>query len=1030
MKKTFRKALACLLAVLMVAFSVPFSALAYEVGHTVGEANYQWWDDANPPKAKPEYTSFNSTYAFGRTLAKAVLTNEKNGNYSKRWDAKPVIGATVSYLGTENDSLEDLEAKLGTYYGKVGYAEAEAAGVIMNPTEIKAGQRIAVTYEFGGIDVLNNGQILSTYDNTKLAAGGYWDEYIIDNDMDTWDFDHTADYGKAAINNSAMSIVPNMDDTEAKVGFLANVATQTASSAAFVGNYTDMDAVYGVPVATFFFEALEDCDLTEAITFTTGRGGTVFEWGSEDTGFKDGLKAITFTPEVDSFILFAPAIWTNAASAPAPETHEHNYVESSRTPATCTEDGKIVYTCGSTVGTCDAPTKEEVIPATGHTPVDVPEKAPTCTEAGLTAGTKCSVCGTTITAGTEIPALNHNYTSEITKAATCTEKGTETFTCTRCDDSYTKEIPATGHTEAEIPAVEATCTTAGSTAGVKCSVCDTVLVAPETIDALGHDFSVFVSSTAADCQTQGTTTYKCSRCNETDTQVGGYGPHTEVEIPAVDPTCTKVGYTAGVKCSVCNEVLTAPVEIPATGHAWDEGVVTTPATCTTAGVKTFTCANCNETKTEDIPATGHTEVEIPAVEATCTTPGSTAGVKCSVCDTVLVAPTEIPALGHVEKTTVTTVDATFDSEGSVTTVVTCERCGVELSRDVQVLPILKSYTVTVDAADMGTVTLDGTDVSEGAAVKVAPASKITLTAEAIDGAKFVGWTANGVTLVSTDAQFTTTVLANVTYTPVFEVANDSTFTVTFVDAFGNVVSVQTSDKEIVVPAAPARPGYAAATDNGWSMTNDEIKALTASATVTAQYVKAEDVLYTVTADGCQITANGETVDNTVSVPYDTKVTVTNTSATAWVVKDAVSKEEVTVAYGDSYTFFVTADITLTIATDAVVATPTVANVGVSTTGATGAVKAVFKATRTMADGCQFIDAGFVYGKGDLGAITLDNVDGKAIKAAYTKTASEQFSLTYGLSAQQGTMTAVAFVAYVDANGANQVVYADPMTYTY
>ena len=43
---------------------------------------------------------------------------------------------------------------------------------------------------------------------------------------------------------------------------------------------------------------------------------------------------------------------------------------------------------------------------------------------------------------------------------------------------------------------------------------------------------------------------------------------------------------------------------PAHTHTWDNGVVTTPATCTGAGVKTFTCS-CGATKTETIAALGH-----------------------------------------------------------------------------------------------------------------------------------------------------------------------------------------------------------------------------------------------------------------------------------------------------------------------------------------------------------------------------------------------------------------------------------------
>ena len=40
-------------------------------------------------------------------------------------------------------------------------------------------------------------------------------------------------------------------------------------------------------------------------------------------------------------------------------------------------------------------------------------------------------------------------------------------------------------------------------------------------------------------------------------------------------------------------------------HTWDDGQVTTAATCTENGVMTYTCTMCSDTKTEVIPATGH-----------------------------------------------------------------------------------------------------------------------------------------------------------------------------------------------------------------------------------------------------------------------------------------------------------------------------------------------------------------------------------------------------------------------------------------
>ena len=94
------------------------------------------------------------------------------------------------------------------------------------------------------------------------------------------------------------------------------------------------------------------------------------------------------------------------------------------------------------------------------------------------------------------------------------------------------------------------------------------------------------------------------------------------------------------KCSRCDATDTK------TAHSWDGGTVTTPATCTAEGVKTYTCNTCGATKTEPIPAAGHTAVTDDAVAATCTATGLTAGSHCSVCQTVLTAQTVTPVLGH------------------------------------------------------------------------------------------------------------------------------------------------------------------------------------------------------------------------------------------------------------------------------------------------------------------------------------------------------------------------------------------------
>ena len=98
-------------------------------------------------------------------------------------------------------------------------------------------------------------------------------------------------------------------------------------------------------------------------------------------------------------------------------------------------------------------------------------------------------------------------------------------------------------------------------------------------------------------------------------------------------------------------------------HTWDDGVVTTKPTCTQPGEKTYTCTQCQTTRTEEIEAKGHTAVTDAAVAATCTETGLTEGSHCSVCDVVLVEQTVIPALGHAWSTNNCAEEATCTREG-------------------------------------------------------------------------------------------------------------------------------------------------------------------------------------------------------------------------------------------------------------------------------------------------------------------------------------------------------------------------------
>ena len=135
----------------------------------------------------------------------------------------------------------------------------------------------------------------------------------------------------------------------------------------------------------------------------------------------------------------------------------------------------------------------------------------------------------------------------------------------------------------------------------------------------------------------------------------------EVTTPA---TCT----TAGVRtytCSKCGDSYTE--EISALGHDYTSEV-TMPATCTTAGVRTYTCSKCGDSYTEEIPATGHDYTSEITTAATCTTTGVRT-YTCSRCGDQYTE--EIPALEHSFREEV--VPATSEKNGSIVT--KCGRCG-------------------------------------------------------------------------------------------------------------------------------------------------------------------------------------------------------------------------------------------------------------------------------------------------------------------------------------------------------------------
>lgn len=289
--------------------------------------------------------------------------------------------------------------------------------------------------------------------------------------------------------------------------------------------------------------------------------------------------------------------------------------------ATCIVLEHMAYVCtvcnaeleavaGSFVGELDADNHGEI-----DTRVS---KAPTCLTTGT--GVKfCLDCGVDIEP-TILPALGHLWgENQTTKQPTCYAKGEIVHTCIRVTDEET-----------------------GATCGVTETVTDTeptdlellkhaAHVLPQGITAptgTAHDLGFYYTTrtviTAGSCVQLQQVEYTCAGCgakfyttNE-DYLISGdakdlYGEHVVVNIPAIPPSCN------------ADETL---CENGILGDGW------------------YCDRKCGAGKASTVDEWSHNPVEIPAVAATHTKDGSTAGLKCDDCGKILTAPETVTAEGH------------------------------------------------------------------------------------------------------------------------------------------------------------------------------------------------------------------------------------------------------------------------------------------------------------------------------------------------------------------------------------------------
>ena len=187
---------------------------------------------------------------------------------------------------------------------------------------------------------------------------------------------------------------------------------------------------------------------------------------------------------------------------------EHNWVEEYRAP-TCSEEGYR----GSYCSVCGEKGQSTTISATGqHIPETIPAVAATCTAGGKTEGSKCSVCGTILTAQQDTAALGHDYDTLSYREPMVNLDGYRYVVCRRCGQSDTIVIPALTHDEQHFyektDETPPTCTEWGSRT-FTCSVCGYSYT--ESLWPLEHWWDEGVVTKEAGYLEEGEITYTCQR---------------------------------------------------------------------------------------------------------------------------------------------------------------------------------------------------------------------------------------------------------------------------------------------------------------------------------------------------------------------------------------------------------------------------------------------------------------------------------------------------------------------------------------
>lgn len=688
------------------------------------------------------------------------------------------------------------------------------------------------------------------------------------------------------------------------------------------------------------------------------------------------VTSYKWTPEVVAAT--ADAAYTEEAVVTNPEC---KFVVTDHKDATYKEAGYDVYTCTENCGNTYTNPIDKLVCDHADTKV-VNATKPTINNPGNTGDTVCNVCGETIKAGTVIAQLKGEAYRAALKAAKDVDASKYTA------DSYAKVTEALAkYDEATVGAYTSQEDVDTAEAALKAAV--EGLVANPTTETYTYNFIDGTSKPLTVNKGETPVNFANTPAKVTDNK---NGTHTTTTYSWSQDgfVFTEVGSDKVDDCTLKYETVTQP-------------------TIKVEGSKTATCPDCGYVSTLPIDKLNGTEY-YNALEAA-------QNVKADD----FTAASYAKVAEALKANAQATVEAYTTQEDVDAATAALKDAVAKLDAGV---------VVTVASTKLGTTTLNDADATNGANARLAVGDKVVLTAKANnETGEFVGWKV-GNKIVSDEASFVTYATADITYEPVFAEKADTSFTVVFVDPYGNVIDTQTvtSGANIEIPTAPTLIGY---TFTGWSMTEPDIHALTDGATIYAQYTKDNVAKYTVTApEGATLTVDGVETASPATVAYDAKVSVHKDGVAAWQV------DGVTVAYGDTYTFFCGSDMNLVAVDTAVEQKTTVVITGVNEIA--GSVQVSFAASRNVAPGETVVKQGFIYGKNLADSeLTLENVGNKGadanagtVKIAYTKNSAADISLRYGLSKKDGKVSAAAFVITKTADGTLNKTISEVKSYTY